>query len=50
MLEKAATIKIFEYSLLTNELEKELTLQKIQYQKLGKFSSSNEINKNVNES
>ena len=49
-LEKAATIKRFEYSPLGSELKKQIYIAKKQYQRLDMDFNSNKDNKNVNES
>ena len=50
LLEKAATIKRFEYSPLGNELKKQTDIAKKQYQGQDKTFSFSKYNKNVNES
>ena len=50
MLEKATTMKRFEYSPLSVELKKQTDIAKMQYQGMDHFFSFNKDNKNVNES
>ena len=50
LLEKAATLKRFEYSLLGKELKVQTDIAKKQYQGFDKAFISNKDNKNVNES
>ena len=50
LLEKAATMKTFEYSPLGKELKVQTDIAKEQYQGLDKAFISNKDNKNVSES
>ena len=50
MLEKATTIKRFEYLPLSVELKKQTDIAKMKYQGMDHFFSFNKDNKNVNES